>query len=262
MAPLIDPRVIPRSNSRTKRLGVRLATLNSHTDRIRGARELRDGRILSWSYDRTLRLWTRLGHPDGPPLTGHTDAIAGVLELTDGRILSWSTPGDRPINERSIDRTLRLWTGSGKPCGGPLTGHTSWVSGAIELRDKRILSWSWYELRLWTTAGHPDGPPLSRPGGILGARELRDGRILSWGADGTLQIWAATGIPDGPPLAVHTAWIYGVFELSTGGILSWSRHELRLWMTAGPTQGRAMAGHTDRIRGALELRDGRNLVLE
>ncbi|PJF30211.1 MAG: hypothetical protein CUN51_08575, partial [Candidatus Thermofonsia Clade 1 bacterium] len=80
-----------------------LRTLCGHEDWVRGALELRDGRLLSWSVDATLRLWAA----DGAPLAtlrGHEGRVWGALELRDGRLLSWSW-----------DATLRLWAADGAP---------------------------------------------------------------------------------------------------------------------------------------------------
>jgi WD40 repeat protein len=67
---------------------------------VYGALLLPDGKqALSWSNDRTLRLWDQeMGQQVGPPLTGHETGVHGAL-LADGkRALSWS-----------YDTTLRLW---------------------------------------------------------------------------------------------------------------------------------------------------------
>ncbi|PJF32049.1 MAG: hypothetical protein CUN51_00005, partial [Candidatus Thermofonsia Clade 1 bacterium] len=76
--------------------GTELATLRGHEGRVEGALELHDGRLLSWSWDRTLRLWAA-GGAALATLRGHEYGVEGVLELRDGRLLSW----DR--------KTLRLW---------------------------------------------------------------------------------------------------------------------------------------------------------
>jgi NB-ARC domain/APAF-1 helical domain len=102
-------------------------TLRGHEDDITGALVLGDGRLLSWSEDRTLRLWAA----DGTPLAvlaGHEREIYGARELTDGRLLS-----------RSNDETLRLWAADGTPLavlGGhgaspPLPGTARWPATVL-----------------------------------------------------------------------------------------------------------------------------------
>jgi hypothetical protein len=76
--------------------GTALAEMKGHGYWGVGAAEVKDGRLLSWSVDRTLRLWAS----DGKALSemkGHGDAVYGAAELKDGRLLSWSR-----------DETLRL----------------------------------------------------------------------------------------------------------------------------------------------------------
>ena len=100
-----------------------------HTNWINGTRQLRNGALLSWSNDHTLRLWDSFGTKQAI-LSGHTKWVSGAIELADGRILSWSK-----------DSTLRVWDKAGSPIA-ILTGHTKGVCGAVELADGRIISWS------------------------------------------------------------------------------------------------------------------------
>ena len=243
--------------------------LESHGGSVHGALELRDGRILSWSEDRTLRLWDPdTGAELGPPLEGHTDMVRAVLELRDGRILMCS-----------LDHTLRLWDpDTGATLGPPLEGHTEGVRGAVwsctmagscrgrwttrsgsgtptparrSVRRSRATPTGW-PARVGI-ARRPDhvvvagphastvGPRLRRGArpppqgphrlGLRRASGLRDGRILSWSEDRTLRQWDPdTGVAIGPPLEGHTGWLTGATELRDGRILSCSLDAtLRLW---------------------------------
>jgi hypothetical protein len=107
-----------------------------------------DGRrIVSGSFDNTLRLWDAAsGKPIGPPLEGHTDRVRSVAFSPDGR----------RIVSGSFDDTLRLWDGaSGKPIGPPLEGHTEGVrSVAFSPDGRRIVSGSRDNtLRVWDATG-------------------------------------------------------------------------------------------------------------
>lgn len=162
--------------------------LNGHADYLTGALELIDGRILTWSIDNTLRIWTS----DGTcrvQLVGHTGAVIGAAELSDGMILSWSA-----------DKTLRIWdASSGRPMG-KLEGHGDWGLEAIELTGGKILFWSspCPDLHIWDTISGGTSKFEGHCAWVRGAIELEDERILSWSQDEIL-IWDPSR-PGLPPL--------------------------------------------------------------
>jgi hypothetical protein len=257
-----------------------------HSMWIWGARALSDGRLLSWSDDKTLRLWAS----DGAPLAemkGHGAAVRGAAELKDGRLLSWSDDG-----------TLRLWASDGMALA-ELKGHASqaWIGGATELGDGRLLSWEDTTLRLWTSDGAPLAEMKGHGNSVYGAAELKDGRLLSWSGDKTFRLWTSDGTAlvelgsrvlvkgaieleggrllswtvsgtlllwgaDGTALTEikgHGDTLYGAAELKDGRLLSWSADgTLRLWASDG-TALTEMKGHGDAVYGAAELKDGRLL---
>jgi hypothetical protein len=147
--------------------------------------------------------------------------------------------------------------------GGPLlatlTGHTSWVNGALELSDGNILSWAGSlrsedpTLRLWQADGTLLNTFEGHTGLVRGALELSDSNILSW-AGKELRLWQA----DGTPLNIltgHTGLVWSALELSDGNILSWAGKELRIWRADGKPI-KILEGHIDYVVGALELSDG------
>ena len=58
-----------------------------HADKVNGALELSDGRILSWSDDCTLRIWDRDHSGNFVELKGHTHAVTGAKELPDQKVV-------------------------------------------------------------------------------------------------------------------------------------------------------------------------------
>ena len=230
-----------------------LRVLEGHTRRVDGALELSDGRILSWSGDKTLRFWDGQSGAPLATLEGHTSSIFGAIQLPDGRILSWSA-----------DKTLRLWDGQS---GAPLTtleGHTSSIMGVLLLPDGCILSWSlWdYTLRVWD--GHSGDTLVTFEGHtsrVKGALSLSNGRILSWSQeDKTLHLWDGRS---GAPLVIlegHTESVSGALLLPEGRILSWAQDgTLRLWDGHSGAPLTTLEGHTESVSGALPLPDGRIL---
>ena len=265
-----------------------IAVLRGHTSRVSGAIELQSGVILSWSEDKTLRLWS----PDGTckaVLEGHTDHVNDAIELSSGDILSWcggpgcedyamrlwtpdgtckallkghtkSVRGAIELNSGNIlswswDHTLRLWFPDGI-CKAVLEGHTSMVKCALELRCGDILSWSWdHTLRIWSSDGICKKILKGHTSRVNGALELRSGDILSWSDDNALRIWS----PDGECKAIlegHTGWVIDALELRSGDILSWSMNgDLRLWSPDGAFKT-VLEGHSGIVNGAIELRSG------
>jgi WD40 repeat protein len=236
-----------RRMQRAKETGVSpcLAVLEGHTNVVYGAFQLADGRILSRSEDKTLRIWDTDGRPISV-LKGHKDWVSGALQLTDERVLSWS----------GGDTTLRIWDTDGRPLAF-LEGHTDW-GDALQLTDGRMLSWSEDKtLRIWDTDGSSVIVLEGHTASVTGAFQLADGRILSRSEDKTLRIWDA----DGRPISVlvgHKDRVSGALQLSGGRILSWGDITLRIWDADGRPIS-VLKGHKDWVSGALQLTDERVL---
>ncbi len=70
-----------------------ICVLDGHTDRVCGALELRDGRLLTWSSDQTLRIWRMSDGACETVFRAHRAWISGALEAAPGIILSWDGDG-------------------------------------------------------------------------------------------------------------------------------------------------------------------------
>lgn len=290
--------------------GIEGPVLVGHQDYIEGARELTAGHILSWSADRTLRTWSSDGEPkvvvygheftvshafelkdrqifsldvmgrarlsqiDGSTghfLEGHRKDVLGALALEDGGILSWSS-----------DNSLRIWRFDRAECVSiekPIH-RQSWRSsdfiGALQMSNKRILSWgmgylrkfvnargknelkSTYILQLWEVTGIA-GPIIGvHHDRINGVIELCDGSVLCWDDGGDIRLWSTH---DGPDLAFigHEAAVNGVLVRTDGSILSWSDDgTIRLW-TAEGVQVQVIRCPSGSVRRVLELGNDRIL---
>lgn len=255
-----------------------LAVFEGHTGSVAGALELADGKILSWSYDNTLRIWDKQSGRCLTVLEGHRGFVYGAHQLADCRILSWSE-----------DKMLRLWSPDGRPLI-TLGGHTGPVGGALELENDRIVSWVsngfailWSKdgILINTLVGHKIGHIQPMLDGRLLSFSHMDGAFSLWSRDGepvatrracgviafmddmilswdnrTLHIWSKDG-KEIATLRGHTDWIHGALTLTNGRILSWSRDQsLRLWSPEGK-ELTILKGHTKQVNGAMEMKDGR-----
>ncbi|MDX2075712.1 MAG: TIR domain-containing protein [bacterium] len=245
---LKDGRILSWSNDHTLRLwdndGNPLSILNKHKDYVWGAMELPDGRLLSWSADESLCLWDKQGE-HLKTLKKHTRGVIGAILLNNGNFLSWSD-----------DKIMHLWSGDGEHIR-EITGHTGSIYGALQLPDGRLLSWGYDgTLRLWTINGSLINTLQGHQGSVNGAFVMPDGRILSWSRDAMLRLWDNHGDRI-TTLKGHTAIVEGACVLPNGHILSWSEDKtLRIWDKDGNPL-KELTGHTQSVTGVYVFPDGR-----
>ena len=217
---------------------------------MNGAVLLPENRILSWSKDKTLRIWDE--HSVEPlSLTGsHTDVIRGAKKLPDNTILSWSDDG-----------TMRLWDAPSGEQLAVLEGHTGPVNGVSLLPGDWVLSWSDdATLRLWNwrsrkliavLQGHKDA--------VIGVYQLADGQLLSWSKDCSLRLWNGQSGESIAVLQGHSGKILGIKMLANGRVVTWSWDTFCLWDVNRGTLISILEGHTRTIKGVLSMPDGRLL---
>ena len=158
-----------------------IPTGGHRADSARGVLDLSDGRVVSWSSGKELRVWDMETGVCQAVLEGHTSfGVHGASTLLDGRIVSWAD-----------DKTLRIWDPRTGACQSVLEGHSDSVIGGFVLRDGRILSWDRKgELCLWDPL---TGTCLASLEGhieqVSGVRELSEGRLLSWDWRGEALLW-------------------------------------------------------------------------
>lgn len=148
-----------------------VAKLEGHTHRIGGALKLRDGRIVTWSEDNTIRLWTKGGGLLGA-LHGHTSKVAQVFELDNGELLSSGADG-------------QLLTWDTQKAAPPREAHSKDISGLFQLDNGSIVTWSNTEgvIRIWDKDGqHLQSKKAGDTHTMRGIMKLEDGRYISWGS--------------------------------------------------------------------------------
>jgi WD40 repeat protein len=112
--------------------------LSGHEGYVYTIAILPDGRIVSGSEDRTIRIWNSSTGDCEMSLCGHNSYVKAIAVLPDGRIVSGS-----------VDKTIRIWNLSTGECESIL-----YVEGSVEdvraFPDCRLLSRNGRNHVLWS----------------------------------------------------------------------------------------------------------------
>jgi WD40 repeat protein len=116
--------------------------LYGHTMGVSSVAFSSDGlRIVSGSYDETVRIWDAVSGTTQHILKGHTREVTSVVFSSDGL---WIVSG-------SWDNTVRIWDAVSSTVQHTMEGHTSVVTSvAFSSNSLRIVSGSWDNtVRIW-----------------------------------------------------------------------------------------------------------------
>lgn len=199
------------------------------TDTVLAVARLPNGRLLSGSEDKTMRVWGPANAAKEPPPTGHAAAAVALATLRDGRLVS-----------ASHDRTLKLWNAASGACEATLTGHAEPVNALAVLADGRVVSgagfqWNVYNrtvydsdtyalnntLRVWQPASGACEAAWSAHAKALHALAvLPDRRLVSASEDRTLKVWHPATWACEATLSGHTSFVNAAVILPDGRVAS------------------------------------------
>ena len=199
------------------RVAINHTILGRHTEAVASVAVLSDGRIVTGSWDNTVRIWD--------PRTGtesllgrHDGGVGAVVELSDRRIVTGS-----------MDKSVRIWdltSGTETLLGR----HDSWATVVAELSDGRIVTGSWDKtVRIWDPVTGTESLLGKHDDWVLAVAKLSDGRVVTGSKDTTVRVWnPMTGAET--LLGIHDGPVNTVAELSDGRIVTGSDDlTVRLW---------------------------------
>lgn len=163
--------------------GQTLSILAGHTKPINGIEELSDGKILSWSDDRTIRIWNL---SESVTIKSTFDPFVGAQVVCNDYIATWTEDGGFYLF--SID-------GVGEPL--PLIGHDDQILGVLSLSNNKFVTWGDDgRVLLWDTRdSHPAKYFSADLGSDTHARLLANGDVVFFESDHKIFVLTHEGDP-------------------------------------------------------------------
>ena len=278
------------SYTRNTKLGKSTFQSSGHSSIITCMLVLSDGRVVSGSDDRSLRVWDPWTGQCLQVMEDHHSRVNCMALLPNGYIISGSS-----------DHSLRVWDPSTGQCLQVLKGHRNPVNCIVALPDGRVISGSDdCSLRVWDPStgqclqvlkGHslpvnciallPDGRVVSgsddrsllvwdpRTGQCLQVMEghsgqvkciavLPDGHIVSGSLDRFPSVWDPSTGQCLQVLKGHSGQVCCIAVLPDGHIVSGSSdRSLRVWDPSADQAPQVLETHSGWVRCMAILPDGR-----
>jgi len=226
--------------------------LQGHKDKIVVLLQLKNGYLVSGSYDHTIKVWDLNTYQE----------IATIKES--GSVLSFLEFEPNYLLSSSSDNKIKLFCLESFPVDNFMfvfTGHALWVNSLVKLNNNYFASGSNdTHIRIWDyrnrkcmviLKGHSDC--------VLSLILLKDGHLCSGAADNTINIWDWKTGKIITTLKGHTKWVKCVLQLNNEDIISGSDDKLiKVWKKDENGEykfSRDIVGHNHSVRTFCQLND-------
>ncbi|WP_375769088.1 SIR2 family protein [Archangium gephyra] len=274
-------------------------TLQGHEKHVRGCAVTPDGRrVVSASWDGTLKIWdletgrelvALVGHgnyviacavtPDGRHVVSAShDGTLKVWELRTGREVVTLvgharevndcvvTPDGRRVVSASYDGTLKVWELETGRELATLKGHRADVLGCEVTPDGRhVVSTSWDStLKVWDLqTGRNVATLAGHENGVMDCGVTPDGRrVVSASWDGTLKVWDLQTGREMATLVGHEFPVMACAVTPDGRHVVSASHDssLKVWDLETGREVARLKGHGQGVMGCEVTPDGRRIV--
>ncbi|ETO04970.1 hypothetical protein RFI_32426 [Reticulomyxa filosa] len=222
------------------------AYLEGHTGGVNGIHFSPDGlKIISWSNDKTIRIWDTVSGKQIQLLKGHSQSIATVNLSYDGS----------KIVSCSWDKTIRIWDVISGQQIQLLQGHSRGVNTAQFSPDgSKIVSCALDKtIRIWDVLSGKQIHLIELHSDWTRVLQFSpDGsKVMSYLPDSTIRIWDVLSGEQIQKLQGHSDVLTGFLFTSNGSkIISCSEDKtIRTWDVLSGQQIQTFQGHIESIRG-------------
>ncbi|KAJ6580588.1 mycorrhiza-induced WD40-repeat domain protein [Mycena sp. CBHHK59/15] len=213
-------------------------------------------RVVSGSFDNTVRIWNATTGEVEAELKGHTDTVTSV---------AFSQDGSRAVSG-SYDKTVRIWNATTGEVEAELKGHTDTVTSVAFSQDgSRVVSGSFDStVCIWNaTTGDVEAELKGHTHMVTSVAFSQDGsRAVSGSYDSTVRIWNATTGEVEAELKGHMDVVASVaFSQDGSRVVSGSYDKtVRIWnATTGEVEAE-LKGHTDTVTSVAFSQDRSRVV--
>ena len=221
-----------------------LAVLRGHESGVHGVAFSPDeNRIVSGSFDHTVRVWDARSGVELADLRGHTAAVTSV---------AFSPSGDRVVSG-SDDKTIRVWDARSGAEMVVLYGHTNRVTSVAFSPDGDcIVSGSQDQtVRVWDASSGAELAIFRGHENFVESVAFSPGgnQIASGSRDQTVRVWDVRSSVAHAVLRGHKSGVSSVaFSLGGDRIVSGSQDQtVRVWDARNGTELVVLRGHRDRV---------------
>ena len=239
----------PNRASLRQPVGALEMSMEGHTLAVGSLVALGNGRLVSGSWDQSLRVWNAVTGECERTLYAHKGSVRSLAVLSDERVVSGSG-----------DCTLRVWNATTGECERTLEGHTNAVTLLVVLCCSCVVSGSDDgTLRVWNAAtGTCERIIDAGRDSVLLLAPLDNLRVAIGSFDKKVRIWNVTTGKCEHTMEGHTGVITSLLALDKGRLASGSEdNEVRLWNTATGQCVRTMEGHTSSVKSLVRMGAGR-----